>query len=164
MPSIRWAAMRLTPYRDKTVPKVLAVSLKRRGTLLDLSAEAIDMPSLPVPGRWHGFPVSPALVTWRIESNDGRVVVGPRVARDVRRLVPKNDRFWSTFARGTHQNWPVFDGNKERFLAGPTCLGSRRVRSIRARSTMAATCLWSGPRTWPAIATSAGCPSASATA
>lgn len=112
------AAMRLTPYRDATVPKVLAVSLKRRGTLLDLSAEAIDMPSLPVPGRWHGFPVSPALVTWRIESNDGRVVVGPRVARDVRRLVPKNDRFWSTFARGTHQNWPVFDGRKERFLAG----------------------------------------------
>ena len=108
------APNRLTPYRDPTVPRVLGISIGHRG----LVAEAVDMPSLPVPGRWHGFPITPALVTWRIESRDGRVVSGPFVARDVRRLVPKNDRFWETFARGTHQNWPVFDGRKKRGMTG----------------------------------------------
>ena len=76
------------------------------------------MPSLPVPGRWHGFPVSPAFVAWRIEDTAARIVVGTRVARDVRQTVPKNDRFWGTFARGTHQNWPVFDGRKQRGMTG----------------------------------------------
>lgn len=108
------APNRLTPYRDPTVPRVLGISIDHGG----LVAEAVDMPSLPVPGRWHGFPITPALVTWRIESRDGRVVSGPFVARDVRRLVPKNDRFWETFARGTHQNWPVFDGRKKRGMTG----------------------------------------------
>jgi Peptidase family M23 len=105
---------RLTPYRDTTVPRVLAITIVR-GVFV---AEAIDMPSLPVPGRWHGFPVTPALVTWHTESASGHVVAGPRVARDVRRTVPKNDRFWATFARGTHQNWPVFHGSKEQGLRG----------------------------------------------
>jgi hypothetical protein len=76
------------------------------------------MPSLPVPGRWRGFPVTPALVTWRMESARGRVVAGPRVARDVRRTVPRNDRFWRTYARGTHQNFPVFDGSKHQGVKG----------------------------------------------
>jgi hypothetical protein len=105
---------RLAPYRDTTRPRVLAITIVR-GVFV---AEAIDMPSLPVPGRWHGFPVTPALVTWHMESASGHVVAGPRVARDVRRTVPKNDRFWATFARGTHQNWPVFHGSKEQGLRG----------------------------------------------
>jgi Peptidase family M23 len=108
------ARNRLTPYRDATVPRVLWISIDHG----ELVAEAVDMPSRPVPGRWHGFPITPALVTWRIESRDGRVVSGPFVARDVRRLVPRNDGFWKTFARGTHQNWPVFDGRKQRGMTG----------------------------------------------
>jgi hypothetical protein len=108
------APKRLLPYRDATVPRILRISAGPRS----LVAEAIDMPSLPVPGRWHGFPVSPALVTWRVTNGRGRTVVATRVARDVRRTVPDNDRFWTTFARGTHQNWPVFDGRKERGLTG----------------------------------------------
>ena len=112
------APKRLSPYGDTTVPKVLDVTLQRAGSRIALTAEAIDMPSLPVPGRWNGFPVTPALVTWRIEDSTGRVVVPTRVGRDVRRTVPKNDRFWGTFARGTHQNWPVFDGRKERGMTG----------------------------------------------
>jgi hypothetical protein len=32
--------------------------------------------------------------------------------------VPKNDLFWHTFARGAHQNWPVFGGRKEKFMSG----------------------------------------------
>jgi len=57
------------------------------------------------------------LVTWRIERNH-RVVVAERVARDVRGSLPKNDRFWKTFARGTYQNWPVFDSRHYRFERG----------------------------------------------
>lgn len=84
---------------------------------MDFVAEAIDAPALSVPGRWHGFPVTPARLSWRIE-RDGRVVVPERVARNVRGSVPKNDRFWETFARGTHQNWPIFAGHKFQFVPG----------------------------------------------
>jgi hypothetical protein len=108
------ARKRLTPYWDTTVPGVLTISIEPSGVV----AEAVDMPSPPVPGRWHGFPISPALVTWRIEDPAGRVVIAEHVARDVRRAVPRNSRFWETFARGTHQNWPVFAGRKERGMTG----------------------------------------------
>jgi len=108
----------LAPYRDATVPVVTEVSLRSAAEgHVDFVVEAFDMPALSVPGRWHGFPVTPALVTWRIERG-GRVVVPRRVARDVRRSVPKNDRFWDTFARGTHQNWPIFGGRKLQFTTG----------------------------------------------
>lgn len=108
----------LTPYRDATVPVVTEVSMSSADEDgADFVVEAVDMPAISVPGRWHGFPVSPALVTWRIERG-GRVVVSKRVVRDVRRSVPKNDRFWDTFARGTHQNWPIFGGRKLQFTTG----------------------------------------------
>lgn len=98
---------RIAPYRDTTMPRVLDISA--RGGLRFV-VSAIDTPALAVPGRWHGFPVSPALVTWRIE-RDSRIV-SAGTAHDVRLSAPKNDRFWSTFARGTHQNWPIFAGRK----------------------------------------------------
>jgi hypothetical protein len=112
------APNRLTPYRDPTTPRVLSVSIRSNGDRLILKAQAIDMPSVAVPGRWHGFPITPALVTWRIEDASGHIVVPTRVARDVRRTVPANDSFWDTYARGTHQNWPVFDGRKQRGMTG----------------------------------------------
>ena len=97
----------LAPYRDSTRPRVVGISIRDR---LRFVVSAIDMPALPVPGRWHGFPVSPALVTWRAE-RAGRVLCSG-IAHDVRRFVPRNARFWSSYARGTHQNWPIFDGRK----------------------------------------------------
>lgn len=119
----------LTPYRDGTAPRVLDVLIHgdEEGRI-DVSesvhgrvffvAEAVDTPALPVQGRWHGgFPVTPALITWRIE-RDGTVVVSRRVAWNVRRTVPENSRFWSAFARGTYQNWPVFGREKYRFEQG----------------------------------------------
>jgi hypothetical protein len=119
---------RLAPYRDATTPQVLSVSIwnddfgrksveGEASGRVHLIAEAIDMPALPVPGRWNGFPVTPAKVSWRIETSDGHIVAR-RIARDVRSTVPKNDGFWNTFARGTHQNWPVFDGLKQRGMTG----------------------------------------------
>jgi hypothetical protein len=110
---------RLTPYTDTTTPRVLDISIRQtetgsdempqfiRGDVLFI-AEAVDTPALPVPGIWNGLPVTPARVSWRIERWTGRVVVPERVARDVRESLPSNDRFWSTFARGTCQNMSVF--------------------------------------------------------
>jgi len=108
----------LAPYRDATVPVVTGVAMSSASEgRVSFVLEAIDMPAMPVTGRWHGFPVSPALVTWWIERG-GRVVLPKRVVRDVRRSVPKNDRFWETFGRGTHQNWPIFAGRKLQFATG----------------------------------------------
>jgi len=112
------APNRLTPYQDSTTPRVLSISIRSNADRLILEAEAIDTPSLPVPGRWYGFPITPALLTWRIEDASGHVVVPTRLARDARGTVPSNDRFWDTYARGTHQNWPVFDGRKQRGMTG----------------------------------------------
>jgi murein DD-endopeptidase MepM/ murein hydrolase activator NlpD len=107
----------LTPYADRTEPEVLGVAIQRRAGRLHFVAEAVDTPALAVPGRWHGFPVTPARLTWKIERN-GRVVVPTRVAHDVRASVPRNDAFWNIFARGAHQNWPIFAGRKLQFQPG----------------------------------------------
>jgi murein DD-endopeptidase MepM/ murein hydrolase activator NlpD len=119
----------IAPYRDTTRPAVLDISFRRSDLGADipphalsgrvsLFAEAIDTPALPVPGRWNGFPVTPAVVTWRIETGGGRTVSGPHVARDVRRTIPGTSEFWLTFARGSHQNWPVFSDGKARGMTG----------------------------------------------
>jgi hypothetical protein len=119
----------LTPYHDTTRPQVVRISIhdaadRLEETAEDVSghvffvAEATDTPAVPVRGKWHGgYPVTPALVTGRIE-HDGRTVVATRIAWDVRRSVPKNDRFWQKFARGTYQNWPVFGSEKYRHERG----------------------------------------------
>jgi Peptidase family M23 len=120
---------RLTPYRDSTRPSVVSVSVRRSdlGAAVSpsrlsgrvyLFAEARDMPALPVPGRWHGFPVTPAVVKWRLETASGHVVAGTRTAWDVRRGIPTTDAFWVSYARGSHQNWPVFSNGKARGLTG----------------------------------------------
>ena len=81
-------------------------------------AEAIDTPSLSVRGRWEGsYPVTPSRITWKIVQH-GRTLVRERIARDVRRSLPKNDHFWNTFARGTYQNWPVFASRHYRYEEG----------------------------------------------
>jgi Peptidase family M23 len=115
----------LGPYVDSTTPRVLGISLREsqgapdemppfvRGSVYVLAeatdyAEPIDTPGLRDPRIYRNWPVAPARVTWRIESWDGRVVVGERVARDVRRSLPDDSRFWDTFARGTYQGQSVF--------------------------------------------------------
>jgi murein DD-endopeptidase MepM/ murein hydrolase activator NlpD len=134
---------RLTPYRDATRPDVHRIELRGVGTRsselarahgsVTFVAQAIDVPALSVPGRWHGFPVTPARVTWRIERG-GRIVLRG-VAQDGRSL-PKNAQFWRTYARGTYQNWPVFHGHKAQFVTGrylykltPKPLDTRRLRN-----------------------------------
>jgi murein DD-endopeptidase MepM/ murein hydrolase activator NlpD len=140
------APRRLTPYRDTTRPDAIAIEIRRGVTELGhasavsgrvgLVLEAVDTPALDVPGRWRGFPVTPARVTWKLERGDRILLRG--VARDARGSVPRNDRFWETFARGTHQNWPIFAGRKLRHRPGrylfelvPHALDTRRLRDGR---------------------------------
>jgi murein DD-endopeptidase MepM/ murein hydrolase activator NlpD len=112
------AAGHIAPYRDATVPRVEAIGFRLdtgnaamvnfvRGRIA-LVAEAYDTPAVPVPGIWRGLPVAPALVTWRIESAAGKVVVAERAAADFRRTIPPDAAFWSVYARGTFQNMAVF--------------------------------------------------------
>jgi len=108
----------LTPYTDRTVPRVAAVIFQTaagdtirpnlvRGRVL-LVANAYDTASMPVPGAWHGMPVVPALLTWRIQSWTGKVVVPTRVAADFRISIPPRSAFWRIYARGTFQNMAAF--------------------------------------------------------
>lgn len=71
-------------------------------------AEPIDTPGLRAPAVYRNWPVTPTRLTWSIERWNGRVVIDTQVARDVRQFVPRNDQFWSAFARGTSQNQAGF--------------------------------------------------------
>lgn len=109
----------LTPYRDTTKPTIRGIAFRRfdtgpalfpsflRGSV-EIVAEAQDLPTMPVPGEWHGLPTTPALITWRIERPGGRTVVPERIAVDFRTTVPATPAFWSVYARGTYQNMCVF--------------------------------------------------------
>src|SRR5262245_13569833 len=107
----------LGPYDDHTTPRVTSISLRRSETSRDqlpnkvsgrvlLIAAAEDDPTISAPGSWHGLPVAPALVTWKIRTWTGKVVLGPQVAADFRHTLPGSN-LWSVYARGTYQNMAV---------------------------------------------------------
>jgi hypothetical protein len=138
------AAGRLTPYDDTTEPQILAISLRRSDGAADelphfvrgrvqLLVEAVDEPTLPVRGLWSGLPVTPARLTWWIERWPTRTVMAERKARDVRDLLPAKDRFWQTFARGTHQNMAVF-GRHYSYLQGGRYLFRLTPRGLDTRT------------------------------
>ena len=97
----------LTPYRDDTAPQVGRITAQRTAAGVDFDATADDYPSLPVPGAWNDLPVSPARLSWRVDSTRGAVVVPERVAFDVTEHLPSTP-FWAVYARGTHQNMTTF--------------------------------------------------------
>jgi hypothetical protein len=108
----------LEPYHDHTPPSVNWVYFRtpegrsldpaRLRGRVDIAAEAADTPPLPVPGFWLGFPVTPAVVAWRLVRERGGVVLPQRVVADFRHTVPYNRDFWQVYASGTYQNFPVF--------------------------------------------------------
>jgi hypothetical protein len=111
----------LTPYSDHTKPRIASLLLraadgelaKSRGVAgsVELVAQAYDMPALPVPGAWFGYPVAPAFVSWALLS-EGHYVVQPTTVVDFRYTLPFNRYFWKIYARGTYQNKPRF-GNQQ---------------------------------------------------
>ncbi len=111
----------LTPYADRTTPRVESALYLRGGRALlpeflhgrvQLAVAASDQPALVTPGRWDGLPVTPARIMWRVErAKDGKVLVPEREAFDVREALPRAE-FWQTYVRGTRQNMASFVGRK----------------------------------------------------
>jgi hypothetical protein len=108
----------LEPYSDHTVPVVDDLQFRDvdgedvdpenlRGRV-EIVANAKDIPPVPIPGEWFGFPVTPALVTWSLRNADGRVVVPRTTVVDFRSTQPPDRQFWRVYAAGTYQNFPVF--------------------------------------------------------
>jgi hypothetical protein len=114
------AAGHLSPYSDTTKPVVDSIAFRSTATGNTLMPEVVegrvevivgahDMPNLPVPGQWHGLPIAPALLTWRIQKADTDKVVEPtQVAFDFRQQLPTDPDMWRVYARGSHQNMSVF--------------------------------------------------------
>lgn len=110
----------LRPYVDHTIPIVHALSVTEPdghpldpahvSGLVTLTARADDLPPVPVPGAWNGFPLAPAVVRASLLSSTGRPV-WQRVAADFTRREPTREHFWQVYAAGTYQNFPVFDNH-----------------------------------------------------
>lgn len=104
------------PYADATTPRVNGISFRTRdvGTELlpeylhgrvEIVVDAADTQAIPVPGQWNGLPVSPAKLTYRIDSIPShKPAVPTTTAIDVSRRLPSNPDMWSTYARGSHMN------------------------------------------------------------
>jgi len=109
----------LTPYDDRTAPRVGPIELRVPGTVeellpelvrgrVEIDAQAYDYPKPAAPGEWATMPTAPALVTWHVErAADGTRVSPEHTAFDVRRRLPSR-QFWLVYARGTRQNMPTF--------------------------------------------------------
>jgi poly(3-hydroxybutyrate) depolymerase len=107
----------LHPFHDHTVPHIDGLSFTSdtgarldprhlHGTIL-IAAQAEDTTPLAVPGDWFGFPVTPALITWKLTSPRGHTVRRVTVA-DFRHTEPPHRDFWHVYAAGTYQNFPDF--------------------------------------------------------
>jgi murein DD-endopeptidase MepM/ murein hydrolase activator NlpD len=122
------AAGGLGPYQDSTIPEVDAITLRPAGSLLPLDPAKIcgrvsivsaahDIPPLPVPGAFAGFPVSPARVTWSLAKAGGPFFVPDVKVVDLRTTLPRATDFWNVYARGSFQNAPSFSA-RQYFMAG----------------------------------------------
>jgi hypothetical protein len=143
----------LTPYLDHTIPDVARLFFARAGGaslspehlrgLIEISAEAEDLPAIPVPGHWFDFPVSPALVTWRL-ATAAHPILRATVA-DFRHTQPLPRDFWRVYASGTYQNFPDFahhlywhQPGRYLFRLTPRPLDTRRLHNGNYRITVAA--------------------------
>jgi hypothetical protein len=108
----------LTPYRDRTVPKVHDIMVRNQtGDMqtpvglcgrVELDVDAYDTQPMAVPGTYHNLPVAPALVQWSLTRVGGKVVVPLHATFDVRDTVPANGQFANVYAKGTYENSPRF--------------------------------------------------------
>ncbi len=115
----------LAPWSDLTDPQVTKIVLSRNGRALspaaisgavDVIAEAHQMPPLPVPDPWHGLPVTPARVRWRVRR--GGLTVRPwHTPIDLTKGLLPQDDFHRIYAPGTRQNRPGKPGLYRFFLA-----------------------------------------------
>jgi hypothetical protein len=104
----------LAPFADFGAPSVDRIVAERAGAhlnsnslfgVVELIAEAHDIPPIAAPPPWHGLPVTPALVRWRLVRN-AREVVPWKVVADFRTTLLPAAAFPAVYARGTRQNHP----------------------------------------------------------
>jgi hypothetical protein len=105
------------PYSDTTVPTVRSLAVESSGAGLrstsvhgrvDLIAEAYDETPLSISGPWHGKPLTPALLEWRL-LRGGKLVRDWQTAVDFRLTFPSNSLWDRTYASWTRQNKKVWD-------------------------------------------------------
>jgi hypothetical protein len=115
----------LTPFHDFGAPVVDRIVAERGGAQLapsglagvvDLIAVAHDIPPISARPPWHGLPLTPALVRWRLVRK-GRAVVPWRVAADFRSVLLPQSQFNEVYAHGTRQNHPGAPGLYRFWLA-----------------------------------------------
>lgn len=108
----------MTPFHDYGAPVVSRIVTSRDLHELygrvDLIVETFDRPPLSAPQpAWHGMPVTPALVRWRLVRN-ARAFVPWRISNDFRTSFvakiagkpPSDVNFGNVYAPGTRQNKP----------------------------------------------------------
>ena len=108
----------LTPYRDRTVPRVREIVIRNQtGDVqtplglcgrIEIDVDAYDPQPMPVPGTFKGLPVAPALVRWSLARLGGKAVVPLRTVADFRTNVPANRQFPGVYGKGTYENSPRF--------------------------------------------------------
>jgi hypothetical protein len=115
----------LSPWRDTTKPLVTDIAFSRNGRALspaaisgavDVVAEAHQLPPLGVPAPWHGLPVTPARLRWRVRRG-GRTVRPWHTAIDLSKGLLPQDAFRRIYAPGTRQNRAGKPGLYRFFLA-----------------------------------------------
>jgi hypothetical protein len=112
------------PYSDTTTPTLKSFSVESGGKVqrtsnthgrVDFVVEAYDRTPISIAGPWHGKPLTPALLEWRLLN--GRKAVGDwHIALDFRLTYPSNDLWTSTYARWTRQNKKVWDARYRIYL------------------------------------------------
>jgi hypothetical protein len=115
----------LTPWHDDTRPHVTRVSFVRDGQELsrsgvagavDVIVDAHDMPPIAVPAPWHGLPVTPARLRWRI-LRAGEVVRPWHTPVDFTKTLLPQSAFHRIYAPGTTQNHANAPGRYRFYLA-----------------------------------------------
>jgi hypothetical protein len=118
----------LAPYFDGTRPTIRDVLFRNQTGVLDtplglcgrvaLAADAYDTTPVPVPGKFHGLPVSPAVVRWSIARAGDGANARWHTAADFRTTLPANGRFWNVYAKGTYENAPRFGAQQYAGMPG----------------------------------------------
>ncbi len=117
--------------RSLTVRAGDLIHVLPRSGPVDLVAAAYDVTPMPVPGRFAGKPVTPAVVAWRLGGS-----ATWRVVWDVRETIPARSAFHLTYGPATRQNTPYgCDGRYQFYLAhGIEASSLRRAGCIDVRA------------------------------
>ena len=134
----------LTPYHDRTIPVVEKVDFLTRAQRpldpsalqgkIDVVARAADMPPVPVPGAWFGFPLAPAVVSWQLTRRGRGVVVRWTTIADFRHTLPPNRDFWRVYAPGCSRTSPSLATTTSSDCPAAIASTSPHTASIRATS------------------------------